>query len=193
MTEGTEMESTTEERLTYSERLAQFREEAPRVLMYKVTIHSPRFGTRELRFRTEEDAVETVREHIVPYLRARYGDDHRDDSYWHSWEVTLWCIFPAIHDDSDYAESWESWPTHNGNAFVWGWASGQARMAHPLAKVFISMGGRDCDHARWHTVSQAPTFAEAEKVVQSMYASADGPCGWSSISRDDYERLHDDM
>jgi hypothetical protein len=186
-------EPTTEERLTYSERLEMYRRELPRLTLYKLLVHSPRFGTRELRFRTEEDAISIARDHVVPYLRARYGDDHRDDNYWHSWDVQLWCTFCSIPEDEDYADSWESHPCPNGNAFVWGWASGQARMAHPLAKVFISMGGRDCDGYRWHTVSQAPTFAEAEKVVQSMYASADGPCGWSSINKHDYETSHDDM
>ena len=62
------------------------------------------------------------------------------------------------------------------------------RVAHPDHRVFIAVGGTDCDGFRWSQYYSFRFLKEALETIDETLAWADGPTSYCTLSRDDWEQ-----
>jgi len=134
---------------------------------------------------THEETVEKSR-YVDGYngVRDLYSEDdvfrnYDSPVFGKGWSVVVTSLFRPSRRDPNVPE--------NCREFVFGHRFGANRMADPASKVFVSYGGRDCDGYRWSTVYEYPDLHRAAKGCDDQYESADGPMGWSIISKTDFE------
>lgn len=71
--------------------------------------------------------------------------------------------------------------------WIYSWDSSKERVSPPDHRVFIYMGGTDCDGVSWCQYYSFKTLDEATEYVNGSLAYADGPTTYSTMSRDDWE------
>ena len=71
--------------------------------------------------------------------------------------------------------------------WIYSWDSSKERVAPPGHRVFICMGGTDCDGFSWSSYDSFKTLEDATEYVNDSLAHADGPTGYSTMSCDDWE------
>lgn len=165
---------------------------------HEVRISSTRYGNRTLKCFSEDDArslahllVQAARElHGEVWIENRYGEDSLEELLtWEefhetdNWKVEVWHVTPRAQWNPEAVNM-------NAAEFVFGHRRGAYLMARPDSKVFVYTGGRDCDGYRWGSVSEFKTLLEAHEHVEESYRWADGPMGWSVITRDDFEHFN---
>jgi hypothetical protein len=198
------MQTTTEEEnWTYEERLAKLA--AMGFHTHEIHVRSWRYNVDEvIKCNSEADArelalmlVEAGREtHDEHILTAKYIDDyvgveecysHEDvchpdgEQYGKGWHVIVSCKYPrAQYDENAIAHG-------NRHEFVFGHRFGANRMANPRSKVFLWIGGRDCDGYRYGSVYEFDEIWDASKWVLESQSWADGLEGYSVIDREYFE------
>lgn len=73
--------------------------------------------------------------------------------------------------------------------YLWlrGYDSDKMRVAHPKHRVFVSIGGRDCDGFSWREYRSFRNLEEAAKEMNGILYWADGPTGYETLSREEWE------
>lgn len=124
---------------------------------WQVFDNNNKFYSGELEASSEEDAFELG--------RFLYGHCHK--LLFNSWKVTI----------------------HNKLTKKWvhEWDSMKQRVAPPNHKVFIVVGGRDCDGFDWCAYYSFQTLEEANQTINEVLDSVDGPTGYRTLSVDDWE------
>lgn len=62
------------------------------------------------------------------------------------------------------------------------------RVVPPHHRVFISIGGRDCDGFGWREYRSFENLKEAQEDVDNTLEWADGPTDYCTLNVDDWER-----
>ena len=178
--------------MTYEERLA----ELGKILdTHEVHVYSDRFKVNQtLLFRSEWDAREfanllieagrVTHDELDDECLECYSEDdvfrnYESPVFGRGWRVMVFCRFPRQKNSEVPGRFLE---------FLYGHRFGAHRMAEPSSKVFVSYGGRDCDGYDWHLTAEYRSLSEAAEDCGSRYESADGPMGWSVITRDQFEQ-----
>lgn len=71
--------------------------------------------------------------------------------------------------------------------WIHAWDSSKMRVANPKHRVFVVIGGTDCDGMSWARYYSYATLEEAAKDVEDSLAWADGPTNYSTLSVEDWE------
>lgn len=198
-------ETTTDsgENWTYEERLEKLASIG--LHTHEIHVRSWRYKVNEvIKCYSEDDArklalmlVDAGREtHDEHVLEAKYIDDYvgvetrcaaedvlypDGEHYGKGWQVTVWCKFPrAKYDENSIAHG-------NRHEFVFGHRFGANQMANPRSKVFLWIGGRDCDGYRYGSVYEFDEIWDAAKWVEESQSWADGVEGYSVIDQEYFE------
>lgn len=186
---------------TYEEKLQGLA--ALGVATHEVCWSSDRYHTREVvHFYSEENARKFALI-LVEAARASHDEEtlHGSDSGWcaadrgngmlevctrqemeeqRGWMIQVSCLFAQ----SPYNENEFS---NKRRKFVFGHRYGANRLASPESKVFVCIGGRDCDGYRYSSVHEFTSLRDAAEYVEESAQWADGAEGHSVISQDEYE------
>jgi len=193
---------TAEDSLSYEDRIKMLA--SINIATHEVHVKSDRFKVNQVfKFFNMDDAREFALEmvaagritHDEVVEKSRYVDgyngvqdlysedevfrDYESPVFGWGWSVVVTSLFCPSRRDPNVPESCRK--------FVFGHRFGANRMADPESKVFVSYGGRDCDGYRWSSVYEYRDLHEAAKGCADQYESADGPMGWSVISKTEFE------
>jgi hypothetical protein len=104
-----------------------------------------------------------------------------------TWEIRVFDSMPCV-EKPDGGISFRSEKKEE----IAGCRLGAYRLAKSNSKVFVSHGGRDCDRVRYHTLSEFSSLREAADAMDESAKYAEGPWGYSVISRDEFETYEPD-
>ena len=96
------------------------------------------------------------------------------------WTLSVWCDFPSEPGMDRLAHTRKP-------EFIRGCRFGAERLANPNSKVFVWIGGRDCDNANYGGVYEFNELWDASDYVTESGQSSDGREGYSVITRHDFE------
>ena len=178
--------------IPYEERIAAIQDLG--IATHEIRVKAPRFGVNETIECSNEDQAYFIAHNLVDAARElhdeemdRYGcfepltfDEFLSEG---GWKIEVYELFPRELT----ALGLEGNNISRKKRFMFGHRMGASKMANPKSKVFLSISGRDCDNARWSITREFPDLFSAHAYVEEEGRHAEGPWGWSCISRDDYE------
>jgi len=96
------------------------------------------------------------------------------------WMLSAWCDFPS---DSEGVKI----DPNRKPQFIRGERFGAQRLAAPSSKVFVWIGGRDCDGEKYGGVYEFDEIWEASEYTQQSQLASDGHENYGVITRDQFE------
>jgi len=100
--------------------------------------------------------------------------------YGKGWRVTVWEVYPRDSHNQEQLAGGKP-------VFMFGNRYGANRMARPDSKVFVWIGGTDCDGYRYGDGHEYPSLRDAADGVDESESWSDGREGHHLMTVEDYE------